>query len=163
VRFEVEQTLPGSVDAVLAAFTDPGFLASLGKLAKVGEPEVLDQSRDGNLVRQRVRYHFTGQLSSAVTAVVDRRKLVWVDDHLYDLTNATATFRIVPENYADRLRCSGSERFSEVDGAATLRRLEAELTVKWPIVGGLIERAIVSGLQEHLAEEASLLAKWMAG
>lgn len=163
MRFELEQTLPGTVDAVLAAFTDPGFLASLGELAKVGEPEVLDQHRDGDTVRQRVRYRFTGDLSAAVTAVVDRRKLVWVDEHVYDLARATATFRIVPEHYADRLRCGGSECFGESGAAATTRHLEAELTVRWPVVGGMVERAIVSGLQEHLAEEARLLAAWMVG
>jgi hypothetical protein len=163
VRFELEQTLPGTVDAVMAAFTDPGYLASLGKLAKVGEPEVLDQHRDGDTVLQRVRYRFTGDLSSAVTTVVDRRKLVWVDEHLYDLAHATATFRIIPEHYADRLRCSGSEWFAESGTDATTRHLEAELTVRWPVVGSLVERAIVSGFQEHLAEEARLLAAWMAG
>ena len=162
MRFELEQTLPGTVDAVLAAFTDPGFLASLGKLAKVGAPEVLDQHRDGDTVRQRVRYHFTGELSSAVTAVVDRKKFVWVDEHVYDLANATATFHIIPEHYADRLRCSGSEWFGEAAPDTTTRHLEAELTVRWPVVGSLIERAIVSGLQDHLAEEARLLASWMA-
>lgn len=161
MRFELEHTLPGTVDAVLAAFTSPGFLASLGELGKVGEPEVLDQHRNGNTVRQRVRYRFTGELSAAVTTVVDRKKLVWIDEHVYDLANATATFRIIPENYADRLKCSGSEWFGEA-GASTTRHLEAELTVRWPVVGGLVERAIVSGLQEHLAEETRLLAKWMA-
>ena len=161
MRFELEQTLPGTVDAVMAAFTDPGYLASLGRLAKVGEPEVLDQHRDGDTVRQRVRYRFTGDLSSAVTAVVDRRKLVWVDEHVYDLANATATFHIIPEHYADRLRCGGTEWFGEA-GTSTTRHLEAELTVRWPVVGPLVERAIVSGLQEHLAEEGRLLTAWMA-
>lgn len=161
MRFELEQTLPGTVDAVLSAFTDPGYLASLGKLAKLGEPEVLDQHRDGNSVRQRVRYRFTGELSAAVTTVIDRRKLVWVDEHIYDFANATATFRITPEHYADRLRCAGSEWFGDAGAGATTRHLEAELTVKWPIVGGMVERAIVSGFQEHLAEEARLLAAWM--
>src|SRR6266568_2278731 len=121
----------------MTAFTDPRFLASLGKLAKVGEPEVLDQHRDGDRVQQRVRYRFSGELSSAVTAVVDRRKLVWVDEHVYDLANATATFRIVPEHYADRLRCGGSEWFGDDGALATMRHLEAELTVRWPVVGSL--------------------------
>jgi hypothetical protein len=28
-------------------------------------------------------------------------------------------------------------------------------------VGGLVERAIVSGFKEHLAEEAELMARWL--
>ena len=163
MRFELEQTLPGTVADVLAAFTDPGYLASLGELAKVGAPEVLDSHREGDTVRQRVRYRFTGELSSAVTAVVDRKKLVWVDEHVYDLASSTATFTIVPEHYADRLRCTGSEWFDDAGFSSTTRHLEAELTVRWPVVGGMVERAIVSGLQEHLAEEARLLVAWIEG
>lgn len=161
MRFTVDQPLEGTVDDVVAAFTDPGYLQSLGELGKVGVPEVLDHERDGDLVRQRVRYRFTGDLSPAVTSVVDREKFTWVDEHTYDLAKAEATFRIVPEHYADRLRCSGTERFHRI-AEGTNRRVEAELKVKWPLVGGLVERAIVSGLKEHLAQEAELVQRWLS-
>lgn len=160
MRFQLDQALPGTVAEVLAAFTDPAFLASVGELGKVGSPEVLDQVRDGHTVRQRVRYRFTGHLSPAVTSVVDRQKFVFVDEHVYDLANATATFRIVPDHYHERLRCSGIERFHPLSDGAN-RRVEAELHVRWPIVGNVVERAIVSGLKEHLAEEAELVARWL--
>jgi hypothetical protein len=160
VRFQLDQALPGSVQEVLAAFTDPAFVTSAGDLGKVGAPEMLDQQRDGDIVRQRVRYRFAGDLSPAVTSVIDRDKLVFVDEHTYDLTAATASFRILPEHYGERLRCGGTERFHPLSDGAN-RRVEAELTVKWPIVGGLVERAIVSGLKEHLAEEAELIARWL--
>jgi hypothetical protein len=162
VRFRLDQALPGTVEEVLAALTDPAYLATIGTAAKVGEPEVLEQTRDGSSVRQLVRYRFTGELSSAVTAVVDRRRLVWVDEHVYDLERATATFRVLPEHYADRLRAGGTERF--VAGAhdgETRREIEAELTVRWPVVGGMVERAIVSGLKEHLADEADRVSAWL--
>ena len=42
-------------------------------------PDVLDQRVDGDLVRQRIRYAFVGDLSPAVTAVVDPDKLTWVE------------------------------------------------------------------------------------
>lgn len=161
MRFIVDQPLEGTVDDVVAAFTDPGYLQSLGELGKVGAPEVLDQERDGDVVRQRVRYRFTGDLSPAVTSVLDREKFTWIDEHTYDLAKAEATFRIVPEHYADRLRCGGTERFHRI-AEGTNRRVEAELKVKWPLVGGLVERAIVSGLKEHLAQEAELVQRWLS-
>lgn len=160
MKFTLDQALPGSVDEVLAAFTDPAFLASVGKLANVGAPQVLDQERDGDVVRQRVRYRFTGDLSPAVTSVLDRDKFTWVVEHDVDLARHQAAFRIVPEHYGDRLRCEGTERFHRIAEGAN-RHIEAELKVRWPIVGGLVERAIVSGLKEHLAEEADLLTRWL--
>jgi len=159
VQFRVEQVLPGTVEQVLAALTDPDYLATIGA-AKVGQPELLEQTREGDTVRQRVRYRFTGHLSPAVTAVIDRDRLVWVDEHVYDLRTATATFRIQPEHYADRFRAGGTETLA-VDGEHTRREIEAELTVRWPMVGGMIERAIVSGLEEHLAAEAERISAWL--
>lgn len=162
MRFHLDQVLPGTVEEVLAAFTDPEYLATIGTTAKVGEPEVLEQTRHGRSVRQLVRYRFTGDLSPAVTAVVDRRRLVWVDEHVYDLELATATFRVLPEHYADRLRAGGTERFvTAPSGEGTIRQVEAELTVRWPVIGRLVEKAIVSGLQEHLADEAVRIAGWL--
>ena len=163
MRFRLDHELPGTVDAVLAALTDPGFLVTLGELGKVGEPEVLDQERDGATVRQRVRYRFTGELNPAVTALVDRSKLVWVDEHTYDLDQASATFRILPEHYADRLHCQGTERITATHGDSVNRHVDGELKVRWPLVGGLVERAILSGLEEQLDEEAVLLARWLEG
>lgn len=163
MRFRLDQALPGTVEEVLEAFTDPGYLATIGTTAKVGEPEVLEQTRDGRSVRQLVRYRFTGDLAPAVTAVIDRRRLVWVDEHVYDLERATATFRVLPEHYADRLHAGGTERFvAAPTGEGTIRQVEAELTVRWPVIGGMVEKAIVSGLQEHLADEAVRIAAWLS-
>lgn len=163
MRFTLDQTLPAGVGDVLDAFTDPGFLASLVELPELGSPELLDQQREGNLVRQQVRYLFRGELSSAVRRVLDPNRLTWVDERTYDLSAATATFRIVPDHYAGKLRCEGTEVFVAVPGAddRTRRHIDGELTVRYPVVGGKVERAIVSGLQEHLAEEAAVLGAWL--
>jgi hypothetical protein len=76
------------------------------------------------------------------------------------MAGAAASFRVIPENYADRLRCHGTERFIAA-ATGTTRQVDAELTVRWPLVGGLVERAIVSGLKEHLDEEARMVTSWI--
>jgi hypothetical protein len=161
VRFRLDQSLPGPVGEVLAAFTDPAFLAALAALPKTGAPELLEQRREGDLVHQRTRYRFAGDLSPAVRRVLDPSRLTWVDERTYDLAAATATFRIVPDHYERRLRCEGSERFTPDAPDRTRRHVEADLSVSWPLVGGAVERAIVSGLEEHLADEADLLRQWL--
>jgi protein-L-isoaspartate O-methyltransferase len=161
VRFHLEQPMPAPVEEVIDVLVDPGFLASLAELPKLGRPEVLDQRVDGHLVHQRVRYHFAGALSPAVTAVVDPAKLVWVDETTYDRSTASATFRIVPEHYADRLRAGGTYRFTATGPAACTRVADGELVVRFPLVGGKVERAIVSGLKEHLGQEAALVRRWL--
>ena len=77
-------------------------------------------------------------------------------------------FRLLPAlsatyllNYLDRFKGSGSYRF-EADGDGTLRRSEGELSVKATLVGRLVEQAIVSGLGEHLADETTVVERWLA-
>jgi hypothetical protein len=160
VRFHLEQLLPGSRDDVVAAFVDPAFYASLDALPKIEPPELLEQVIDGTTVRQRIRYRFTGHVSGAVTRVIDPQKMVWVDESTYDLAAYRAEFKVVPEHYANKLTCGGSYAF-EASGDATRRVIDGELRVHVPLVNRPVERAIVSGLEEHLADEARLMGDWL--
>ena len=157
MRFSLDQQLPGTVDAVLAALLDPALLQHLGALPNLGAPEVLSQERTGDVVVQRVRYAFKGSLSPAVTRVIDPDKVTWIDETTYDLAARRASFHIIPDHYANKLRCAGTHVFTERDGTTT-RHVDGELNVRVPLVGRVVERAIVGGLQDHLRAEADLLA-----
>ncbi len=161
MNFRIEQRLAAPVDAVEGALVDANFIAATAELPKVGGAELLDQERDGDRVRQRIRYRFTGELSSAVTAVVDRDRLTWIDESDYDLTAHGSEHRIVPDHYGNRLQASYSVRL-EPDGDGTRRVAEGTVKVRMPLVGGRVEKAIVSGLEEHAEAEAALLDRWVA-
>lgn len=162
MKFRIEQRLAVSPAAVEEALVDADFIAATADLPKIGGAELLDQERDGTRVRQRIRYRFTGELSSAVTAVVDRDRLTWVDESDYDLATRTSAHRIVPDHYGNRLEASYSSRL-ETDGDGATRRIaEGAVKVRMPLVGGRVERAIVSGLEEHAGAEAELLERWVA-
>jgi len=164
VDFRIEQRVSASAEAAAHALVDAQFVAATADLPKVGGAELLDQQRDGDRVRQRVRYRFTGELSSAVTAVVDRDRLTWVDDGDHDLAIFRSDHRILPDHYADRLQAAYTTELAP-DGDADRSRMWVTGTVKvrMPLVGGRVERAIVSGLEDHAAAEAALLGKWLAG
>lgn len=163
MRFSIDQRLAGAVDAVQAVFLEPGFYEDLAELPKLGAPALIDQRRDGPVVVQRVRYRFAGDLSPAARAVLDPDRLTWVDESVHDLGARTVTFRLLPDHYADRFRCSGTYTFDELgdDPPVTLRRAEGELTVRAAFVGGAVERAIADGLREHLAMETPIVERWV--
>lgn len=161
MHFELDQRIAAPPAAVAAAFADEGLYVMLGKLAKLGPPEVLSRDTDGDVVRLRVRYRFTGELSSAVRRAIDPKKLTWVEESTHDLAARMVTFRLVADHYADRLRSSGTYRFSP-DGDGTIRHSEGDLTVRAALVGRLVEQAIVSGLREHLDDEVDLVEAFLA-
>jgi hypothetical protein len=161
VKFFIEQRFRAPLVAVEDAYCSPELLATLAILPKVGGAELLDQQTDGDRVIQRVRYRFTGELSSAVTAVVDPSRLSWVEESELDRTTHVTTWHIVPDHYANRLTCSGTFRLSSKRNE-TLRQAEAEIKVRFPLVGGRVERAIVSGLEEHAAAEQEAVQAFLA-
>lgn len=161
MRFELEQRINCSPDDVVAAFVDPRYYELLDTLPKLGTPEVLTCETSGTTVHLRVHHHFTGHLSAAVRAAVDPEKLSWVEDARHDLAARRAEFRMVPDHYADRFECSGTYRFESTGDGATIRRCTGEIRVRMPLVGHRVEKAIVSGLREHLDAEASVVEQFI--
>lgn len=159
MRFEIEQLIAGPVDAVARVYTEPRFYELLGELPKLGRPELLERREVGSVVDLSVRFRFTGNLSPAVTRVVDPARLSWVEESVHDLEGHTVTFHMKPDNYADRLRFQGSYRFEPVGDRQTRRVAEGEVAVRVPLVGRAVEGAIVSGLREHLATEMEVVER----
>jgi hypothetical protein len=158
--FEIEQQLAGAPDAVQRLLLDSAFLAARAGLPKLGGSEVVERTVDAERARLRVRMRFTGDLAPAVTAVIDRERLTWVDDATIDLAARTGSHAIVPDHYPDRLTCQYEETLRAVD-RGTQRVLQGALRVRMPIVGGRVERAIVSGLREFAAAEGTLIDDWL--
>lgn len=159
--FTIEQRLTGSPDAVQDVLLDPAFVAARVDLPKLGGATLLRGERDGTRARQQIHLRFTGDLAPAVTAVIDRDRLTWVDDATYDLTNHVAEHRVVPDHYADRLSFVYTATIT-ADGDGSRRTLRGTVKVRMILVGGKVEGAIVSGLREYAAAEAALIDEWLA-
>lgn len=160
MRFTIEQRIDAPIDTVHAALLDRDFLAASSELPKIGNAALLDEQRDGNRVTRRIRYRFTGELSSAVTAVVNPEKLTWIDESTDDLVAHTSDHRIVPDHYADRFTAE-YRSVLRADGSTTTRTVTGEVKIRMPLVGGRVEKAIVSGLEEHAEAEAALVEQWI--
>lgn len=161
MRFTVEQRFTTDADETARAFSEPELYAGFADLPKVSVPEVLACDADGDLVHLRIRYRFAGHLSSAARAVIDPAKLSWVDESTHDLARRHVRFALRPDHYGERFRCSGDYRI-EPDGEGCRRHASIEVEVSARFVGGAVERAIESGLREHLADETRVVEAYLA-
>ena len=156
MRFHAEQRFSISSDHLLALFLDADFYPTLTGLPSISAPEVVDQSAAGDTIRITLRQRYTGDLPSAALTFIDPARLSWVQELTFDLTRRRATSILLPDHYPDRLTCDGVYTFTDTDGGST-RRLEGDLKVRAPLVGGRVEQALVSGLQEHSVAEQQLI------
>jgi uncharacterized protein DUF2505 len=161
VRFQIEQWFSAPLEEVEAAFLDNRFLAHLGELPKLGHPEFLNERREGTLVYRRVRYRFTGSLSPVARKMIDPALLSWVEESTTNVATHRTTVQIVADHYGDKLRCQGDITLLP-DGDGTRRVSAGQVDVRAPLVGTLVERAIVSGMTEHAELEAEAFHSWRA-
>ncbi len=163
MRFTTEQHFAAPVAAVLALFIDPDFYATLVGLPKITTPEVIEHQVDGAKVHLALRQRYTGDVPAAALAFIDPAKLGWVEHLDFDVDQATATSRLQPDHYSDRFSCSGRYVFNpDGDDAHSIRRIDGDLKVRIPLVGGKVEGALVSGLREHSEAEQPLVAAALA-
>ncbi|GAC1536797.1 MAG: hypothetical protein NVS3B12_20160 [Acidimicrobiales bacterium] len=163
MHFHIEQRFLLPMTAVESALSDPRFIERMAALPNLGHPQLLLHEVDGDTVHQQVRYAFAGELSSAVRAVVDPDQLSWIEDSVTDRATHRAVFTILPDHYATMLHCAGTFVVSPDGPSASVRVAEGEMKVSVPFVGGKVERAIISGLDEHAQAEVGLVEEWIAG
>ncbi len=94
--------------------------------------------------------------------MIDPAKLTWTEQTTVDTAARAAEFAMVPEHYQSFFRCRGTWALEPLSASTTRRRIDGDLKVNSPVplVGGTVERAIVSGLQERLAKEPENYARW---
>lgn len=157
MRFRVSTDIAAPRDTVEDAFVDPAFYAELGALPNIRAPRVLSIEDAGDLVHLRIHYALEADLAPAVRRVLDPEKITWVEESTVHRGEHYTEFRMVPEHYVGRMDCSGRYRFEERGRHATEQVVEGDLVIRYPVVGRLVERAILTGMRQHLTEEARLL------
>ena len=162
--FAIDQTYDADPDDVARAYTQPGLYDLIGEVATLGRPEVVEHAVDdrGRVLLQ-VRYVFIGELSAAARAALDPDKLAWTEHSTHEVARRHVEYRFVPEHYGDRFRASGTCTTRRGPHGGAVRTVAGALRVKAPLLGRSVERAIVSGLAEHLAREATAVERFLAG
>jgi hypothetical protein len=160
MKFAFEQRFAHPLADVERALLDEGFIASMASLPKLGAPQVLGRDVAGPVVTLRVRYAFTGDVSATVRRVVDPARLTWVELSTTDTSTHTSTFTVLPDNYGSLLKCSGTYELTATSTGSE-REARGEMRVNVPLVGGKVERVIVSGMEEHAQAEADLVDSWL--
>ncbi len=162
MRFDVRQRYAAPAADVLAHYASVEMYESLPEFGRISRPEILDRIDGGDRVTVRLRYRFTADLPAAALAVIDPDRLTWIDETTYDFGALTSSTKLLPDHYPRKLEASAASQFRD-DSDGCIREVSGSLRVHVLLVGGQVEKAIVSGLTEHLAEEQTLVARLLTG
>jgi hypothetical protein len=172
VKISIEQTVEVPPARVMAAYGSPAFYAGRPVRGDIAVLEVGRHESVGGKTLMEVHFAFVGSVSGAVRRVIDPKKMSWVTRTEVFPEEERATWVVLPDHYPDRLTASGDYRFrpgpdpgprpgadgpqSGADGPqSTVVVVAGDLKVHVPIVGGTVERVIVSGLRTYLEAEVA--------
>ena len=161
--FRTEDRFRSDLDVVLAAYADPTLAAAVGALSPLSAGELVGHQRTGGGTELRFRYAYQGDLPPGASAIVDPSRLTWVQVTTLQPDQRRALVALEPDHYADRLKASAVQRFEALPTGGTRRVTEGRLAVKVLLAGKAVERALVSGLEEWLANEALAVDRWIEG
>jgi hypothetical protein len=157
VKFELVQRWEAMPTDVFEVYLDPTFYAELDGVGVIGDPQVVSHEVLDTQVEMQVRFRFTGDVPSAAAKIVRPDRLTWIEDTVFEPTALRSRSTIIPDYYPDRLQCTATSRFEQVAGEC-VRTITGDLKVRVLLVGGQVERAIVSGMRDHFVDEQQVVA-----
>lgn len=143
-------------------FADPRFYLSRESSEAMTAIELVDHQVDENVVELKIRFAFTGDLNAAARAILNPDKLTWVQVTTHHLETGRVAFEILPDNYADRLRCRGRYVVNPEGIDTSSRTVSTELHVRAPLVAGQVERVLMDGLRRELESQALAVPDYTA-
>lgn len=155
------QHIDAPAPAASKALADPRFYLSRESSESITAVELVGHTGDDERAELRIRFAFTGDLNAAARAILNPDKLTWVQVTTHDLTSGRVAFEIIPDNYADRLRCRGRYTVSANGDDASVRTVATEIHVKAPLVGGQVEDVLMDGLRRELESQAAAVPDYV--
>jgi Protein of unknown function (DUF2505) len=157
MNFSIDQGVAVSPEVAMAAYGNPDFYDGREPRDNISVLEVVSHEDTGSRVLIQVRFKFTGSVSGAVRRIIDPAKMSWITKTEILVDEQRSSFEVLPDNYPDRLTCTGNYHFKEgPDGpTSAVVNVEGHLKVHVPFVGGTVERVIVKGLQSYIDAEVT--------
>jgi hypothetical protein len=156
MQFEADHHFSAPPEAVIALLVDPEFHEQL-ELPDLSRPEVI-QTDLGDPALLSLRYEFVGHLDAPARRLLGRRRLTWLQELRIDRATRAGQLTFASESSPDRLHGHADFTLEGEDESGCFRRLQGELVVAVPLIGGQAERRIVPGIRRRLDIEAHALA-----
>ena len=152
MRLQAEHRFDAPARAVADVLVDPAFHREV-ELPDLRLLDVVDHRDDGDDALLSLRYEYVGQLDPVVRRLLGDRQLTWVQELAVDRMSGAGRLTFSVEGSPGRLH--GVAYFTlRPDGEQTVWRLDGEVRVRVPLVGGSAERRVLAGFRARLDREA---------
>lgn len=158
MKLLVRHTFPCSLDVFWQMFWDPDYDRMLGRAAGVSREMLWDRS-EGAVRRWRMKFIPDQELPALVAKAIGTNRLVYEQES--ELTaDRTLKWEVFPAVVPDKVTAKGS-MVARPAGQGVERLVDGEITVRIPLVGGRIERAIHQSVLDSYERAYEVSLRWL--
>ena len=161
MRLHCEHVIPLDADAFWAVIHAPEYEALVAEALGLREYRELERREERGALYRRIQV--APELPAALRALLRRaaglESASYVEEQWRSRARREVRFRLVPSVLPGRSRIEGRVRVEPRDDSSCTRILEGVVEVGVPVLGRLLERAIVANAVEGYGKSAAVVAR----
>lgn len=161
MKIDVRHALPCSPTRFWALYWDDGFDELLRRHTAVRR-ELLSETWEGPVRVRRIRMVADRELPGPVAAALGSRTLTYEQENRFDPTRGEMKWSVMPGLLGGRFKASGRFRADDDGDDATIMRVDGDIGVSIPLLGGQIERLVVAEIERSYARLAETVREALA-
>jgi len=161
MRLAIEHVFEGiAVADYESLYFDEPFNDAQGRELRMGR-QLLRFDRSKQRIVRHVCYEPARKPSDPVNEVFGSSRASFIEELEYDLAARRGTWRTIPNQWAERVRTTGTIELTVAPGG-TRRVVSGEVKVSLFGFGKIVERMIVAEIEKSYAATAAFTRAWLA-
>lgn len=156
MKLYIENHMPVDAQHAWDVFESDEYKQRLQETTNVTQ-EVLETRTEGDLEIRRIRTEPDRELPGMVASAIGSKKLSYVQENRFDKAKGRMEWNVELDGIGDRVTVKGVTTCVP-DGDGCKRIIDGEITVRVPLVGRRIEKAVVAEFEKSMqrANEVAL-------
>jgi len=116
----------------------------------------------GDIIEVVVETLANGDIPPALRKVLSEKMLTWTEYGRMDMKNKFYEYKVKPFYFSEMCKISGKISYREPEPGKTIRRIDANVEIKLPIIGGIAEKKISEVQLENLDKDVKAMREEVA-
>ena len=159
VKLNVQHIFNCSMETYWSMFWDPAYGEMLERETGM-QREVLWMREEGPLKVYRVKFIPNADLPAPIAKIAGTKKLIYEQENRLNTETNVMQWQVFPAVVKDKVSAKGTMAMTTVSNGVQ-RIVDGEVTVRVPLVGKKIEKAIMASVISSYEQAAQITQKWL--
>ena len=161
MKFTTTHTFEWPAEKIIGLLKAGEDLFPMENLPNVNARKPLEQKRQGSKIFRKYEWCVHGQIPKIAQKMLRPEMLTFIEESVWDDDRCTFDSRILPHYFKNAITCESTSAWRE-SGAGVERRIDSTVRVAIPIVGPVVEKAVVEAFRKNNDMSAGLIRKGLA-